>query len=262
MSLPHYIILQRHGQGVHNVVLKQMREGKLSQYPKWLSEKPDKDVGLSDEGIKQSAAAGTRLIELQKELAIESFGRIYCSPYKRCRQTLGHTLISAGITDQDIYLDQRLRERNWGEFMLGNTDDWVHIHRTNRKNIDPYFWQPPNGESIAEVAEGRIRNFLDTLHRDNTSSSILVCAHGDWINAFRMNIERIDPSTYSKIDTFIPNCMFIIYSRVNPKTKKISPYMRWVKGICGDDPSLSWNKEKWQEFKPQKTISVNDLIKS
>ena len=63
------------------------------------------DNPLNEYGINQAKIVGDKLKNIK-------FAKIFCSPLLRTRQTLENL----GVTCKDIVYDERLLERNYGEF--------------------------------------------------------------------------------------------------------------------------------------------------
>ena len=106
------VIFIRHAESLGNAAVKERGESALS-------DKSLADCGISPTGHEQAAA-------LRPEFEGRRFAAIYCSPARRCRETLlGIYPDTAGLP---VRVDSRLAEgRGWAEFNeLGplNPTDW------------------------------------------------------------------------------------------------------------------------------------------
>lgn len=138
----------RHGQTAWNV-LKKM-QGSI-------------DVPLNDIGKKQA-------YETKLNLKGRKFDFIFCSPLIRARET-------AKIINSDrklnIIFDDRLRERNYGEFEGTNkasfnyNDFWAY-HKNLKYN---------KAENVQDFFK-RIYDFLDELKANYSNNNILIVCHG------------------------------------------------------------------------------------
>ncbi len=146
------LYLIRHGQTAWNV------EGRAQGHS---------DVGLDDEGLRQSRLLGRafRGVEL---------ARVVSSDLSRALET-ARTVASA--TGAPLTTDPRLREQCFGEWEGRLYSDWraeIEVHATN-SGQPPADFAPPRGESIREVWE-RIGEFASTLCLKD--GDLAVVSHG------------------------------------------------------------------------------------
>lgn len=141
-------LLIRHGQTEWNALKKV--QGKA-------------DIELNEKGIKQ--ANDTKIL-----LKNEKIDLIVCSPLTRAIQTA--KIINNG-RNLPIVFDERLSERNFGEFEgMSNTDFDYESFWSYKQNIE---YQ--KAENIREFFQ-RVYSFLDDIHLKYKNKRILLVAHG------------------------------------------------------------------------------------
>jgi NAD+ kinase len=157
-----------------------------------------------------------------------------------------------------------LRERDWGVFdnmaedeRLVKYPDWK-----KKRKQDGFFWAPPNGESVADVCL-RNERILNTLHRECSDKRVVIVLHGETMWAFRVRLERMSQKRYHELDESkdpkdqIYNCQILHYTRRNPGTNELAPYLNWFRSICPSDLRLSRNS--WETIVRPK-YSNEDLL--
>ena len=146
-----YVI--RHGQTEWNVLKKMQGSA---------------DIPLNEKGLEQAQQGKLNVKNI-------SFDKIFCSPLIRAKQT-------ANIVNEDRHLDivydERLRERNYGEFEGTNkssfnyNDFWAYnknLKYTKAENVQNFF--------------ARIYDFLDYLKSDYSDKNILIVCHAGVLKA-------------------------------------------------------------------------------
>lgn len=260
-GMPVDLVLVRHGQSEGNIAVKAALNGDESFYTDAFVNTPGHQWRLSQKGRDQAACTGAWLREqFIDNPRLGPFDRHYVSPFVRTRETAAlldvhwttpaRRIAFAGLSlpfsctkqthQPRWYLNRSLRERNWGWIdtlpkSRFNTSPEFALSRKQQDN-DPLYWTPPGGESIADVAENRVRNFLDTLHREMTGRRVIAVTHGEWMSAFRTIIERLDDDQFADIDAdsgeSIHNCEVFHYTRRNPHVRHgsdISGRVEWVR---------------------------------
>lgn len=177
------LVLVRHGQSEWN--LKNLFTG-------W------RDVDLTEQGVAEATAAGTRL----KAQGI-SFGCSFTSGLRRAQRTLGLILDELGQPDVPVTRDEALNERDYGDLAGLNKDDarekWgeeqVHIWRRS------YNIAPPGGESLRDTG-ARVWPYY--IHRIQPhvlrGEKVLVAAHGNSLRALMMALEGLTPDEVVKLE--------------------------------------------------------------
>lgn len=141
-------LLIRHGQTEWNALKKV--QGKA-------------DIKLNEKGIKQAK-------DVKDKLKDEQIDLILCSPLIRAVETAN---IINGDRDIPILIDERLSERDFGEFEgMSNTDFDYESFWSYKQNIE---YQ--KAENIREFFQ-RVYSFLDDIHLKYKNKRILLVAHG------------------------------------------------------------------------------------
>lgn len=241
MAMPIDLVLVRHGQSEGNVAKKLSEQGDHSafQNPKFAA-RPSSLWRLTDVGRSQAVAAGQWI----RDNISGPFDRRYVSEFVRAQETAA----LLGIEGPPWYRELYLRERNWGDMDVISEDDrrLLFAASLGRKDVDPLLWRPPNGESLADLCL-RTDRMLDTLHRENNGSKVIIVNHGESMWSFRIRLERISMERYLELDRsaypqdHIHNCQILHYSRRNPETGVIEPYLNWFRSVCPTNLALSSN---------------------
>ena len=135
------------------------------------------DIPLNETGILQAEGAS-------EFISKKDFSAVFVSPLKRAHHTAKIVLKEKA---HRIVLDERLKERSYGEFEGKTFEEYVKVSKD-----DPYF-TPQGGESRIEFGK-RINHFFETL--DAKHQNILVIAHGGVFNAilrslFNLSLEEV-----------------------------------------------------------------------
>lgn len=250
MSMPKDLILVRHGQSEGNVATEAAKNGDESRYTEAFMTTPGSQWRLTDTGRAQAQAIGAWLRQDAfpgiywgpTRFQAARFHAHFVSPYVRARETAGHL----GLPEADWRLNRALRERDWGDIgaiprsQFESSTWWAENAKTKR--ADPLYWCAPNGESVAHIAENRVRNFLDTLHREHPHQRVLAVLHAETMQAFRLVLERMSDEGYAAMDRDpaqrIANCEALHYTRIDPFTgiddrrserQRTAPRLTWVR---------------------------------
>ena len=170
------LVLVRHGQSDWN--LKNLFTG-------W------RDVGLTEKGIAEAGAAGTRL----KAQGLH-FDVAFTSALSRAQRTLDLVLEEMGETNITVFKDQALNERDYGDLSGLNKDDarkkWgeEQVHAWRRS----YDVAPPGGESLKDTAARVLPYYIqEILPRVLRGERVIVAAHGNSLRALVMVLECLSP---------------------------------------------------------------------
>ena len=163
----------------------------------------DADVELSPLGRDQAAAVGRWLAEAPEAWRPTL---VLTSPYRRAAETARAALGSSGVP---LDVDERLRERDLGAFdgLTGRGIRARHpAEAARRDKVGKFYYQPPSGESWADVVL-RVRSFLADLGHGFEGQHLWVFTHQAVIMAFRYVLEDIDEQRLLEIDreVQIPN---------------------------------------------------------
>ncbi len=279
MTMPHHLILIRHGESEGNVAGAAAKQGDLSHFTDEYVTTPGRRWQLTATGRAQAQATGAWLRELLADTrAFGPVGRHYVSPYDRTRQTAGHLgLVDDSGRPAEWFLNRTLRERDWGDIEtipIGEfLESELYANNARRREIDPLYWRPPGGESICDVAENRVRNFLDTLHREMGDRTVVAVSHGEFIRATRITLERTDDATYVAWETDpvqrIHNCEVFHYTRIVPPgtwpgvTGPVLSRIGFLRRARPLEVDSGWQMQvgEWMRL-PYSTLSNEDLCQA
>ncbi|OLT55041.1 phosphoglycerate mutase [Corynebacterium sp. CNJ-954] len=249
MTMPKNLILVRHGQSEANVIQRADKAGDQALFSEETMLVADRSWRLTDAGVSQAHAAGEWITN-----HVDDLDRCITSPYVRTRETAANLgLVGARWEENRV-----VRERSWGEIspLPRKVFEEQYAHNALLRRKDPLYWAPPAGESIANVAENRVRNMLSTLHRESSEQNVLVVTHGDFMWSTRLVLERWSDEEFLRYDKdpemTIFNCTVLHYTRISPDTGGVAPWMRWVRAahpFC-DKTTGQWRmvEQPWQRF--------------
>ena len=260
MSMPLDLYVIRHGESEANVIVQAGEQGDNSLYTQDNVTVPDRSWRLTATGRKQADCIGRWLVSQQ-----QLFDRYMVSPYVRTRETAATMALPKAKWEEN----RVLRERSWGEINTITKDEFKnnYARNWNFKNTDPLYWRPPAGESIADVAEDRVHNFLTSLSRKSDSESVVMVTHGDFMLALMLTIEDLADEEFlhraDSDDWKITNCTCLHYTRRDPETGRTSKRVRWEQTARPvlDETTGRWEVkvEPWREFK-RPYLSNGDLV--
>lgn len=261
MGMPNDLVLVRHGESEGNIATNAASQGDHRYYTDAFMTTPGHQWRLTETGREQAAIMGAWI----QDHVAPRFDRYYVSPYVRTRETAGCLQLAAASWRPN----RALRERDWGDIGSMRKDDFESdpMYKASfwmQKN-DPLYWVAPGGESIAQVAEDRVRNILNTLHRENTGQKVVAVTHGEAMWAFRLVLERLNDEEFALLDKDksekIHNCEALHYSRLNPETGEQAPRLTWMRRSrpVFEDEKWSVSVSPWREIK-FKEYSNADLL--
>jgi NAD+ kinase len=242
MAMPIDLILVRHGQSEQNLASHAARQGDKSYYSDEYRARHVSKHRLTPLGREQAEKAGDWL----KTHGFAQFDRRYVSSYVRAKETAA----LLNVDGPNWYVDPLLREREWGEY---DTMSWEErstriAESVRTRKTDSFYWVPPNGESIAEMTV-RLRTFFDTWHRECSDKKVLVVCHGEVIWGFRFMLERMSIENWTELEAStapgvkVYNCQILHYTRRNPETGELVPYLNWMRSVNAAQPD---NSTAWQ----------------
>lgn len=150
----------------------------------------DEAVVLSATGRQQADDAGRRLAELAPGRRPTS---ALVSPYRRTRETY-ERMVAAGGLDLPAHTDERLRERDVGQFdrLTGAGLRKRHPGEAARRGRTAKAWyRAPGGESWADVAL-RVRSLVGLTLPRMAGERVLLVTHQAVVMAFRAVLEGLD----------------------------------------------------------------------
>lgn len=269
MGMPNTLVLVRHGQSEGNVAVEASKRGDTSLFTDAYVSTPGHQWRLTDTGRAQAAAIGGWLTEH----LCPAFDTYLVSPYVRTRETAGHL----DLPGARWRLNRALRERDWGDIGSVTREEFrarPEFELSARMQVaDPLYWAPPGGESIAQVAEDRVRNVLSTLHREEDGRSVIAVTHGETMWSFRLVLERLNDDLFNHMDSEtsekIHNCQALIYTRLDPATGRQSERLSWLRRVTPrvtdapgtSEPHIEVIDEGWRELEFS-TYTNAELLRS
>lgn len=258
MPLPLDLILVRHGQSEGNVAIAKSHAGDNSLFTKEFSARHTATYRLTDVGISQAKAAGDWL---KKNLKHPYFDRYLTSEYVRAMETAANL----DLPDADWQIDFFLREREWGDLDGLNYAEQREKFSRNleMKDSEPFFWTPPNGESFAAVCSNRISWVLSNLEKEYSDKRAIIVCHEEILWAFRIMIEKLRQSDFIELfnstepENKMVNCQIFHYTRKDPKTGLVLPYINWVRTV---DPVNGEFETDWREIFPKMARFTNEEL--
>lgn len=233
MTLPIDLVLVRHGQSEGNAAKRLSERGEHSTLGDVFRDRHTRSFRLTALGRKQAIAAGKWI---RKEFFKDPIGfdRYYTSEYARAMETSG----LLGLLDAEWFRDFNLTERNWGHLdaLPENERLKQYGEQLRLRDIEPFFWTPDNGESFAELCR-RLRDVLQTLHRECRDKRVIIVCHGEVMWAFRVLLERMPQQTFKELHLSkdakhrINNCQILHYTRRNPDTGKLAEHADWMRAV-------------------------------
>lgn len=182
----------------------------------------DADVELSETGREQARALG-RWLAGRGRAALPTL--VVASPYRRAAETAALALEGlrspddrdcSGAVEPGPEHDERLRERDLG-VLDGLTPLGVRNRHPDeaarRERLGKFYYQPPSGESWADVAQ-RVRGLLADL-RSHDGARVWLFSHQAVIMTFRYVLEGITEPDLLDLDrrVRIPNASVTTYRR-------------------------------------------------
>jgi NAD+ kinase len=261
MTMPIDLVLVRHGESEGNVARRFSVAGDNSVFTDEFCSRHNSRFRLTDRGREQARAAGSWL----KQNFGEKFDRYLVSGYLRAMETAALLELPDALWYQDFYL----RERDMGLFEIMSEDDKKRKHPEvyRQYEYDPFYWTPPNGESIAQLCL-RIDRVLHTLHRECSEKRVIVVAHGLVMWAFIVRIERLTSAQYLErsqsrdLVHHIRNCQIVHYTRRDPDTDSLCNRADWVRSICPWDTANSatlWRKIERPSFTNEQLMEAAEV---
>jgi broad specificity phosphatase PhoE len=254
MALPDHIVLVRHGYSEGNAV-SHSTDGDPEYYTDEFKERPGKDWRLMERGVEEARASGIWIAKyILEAYGLENgFDFHLTSPLARPRETAGNL----NLPNADWRIEPRIRERDWGDIESMSKAEYQRLYPVNaaKKLMDPLYWRPPGGESIAQVADTRVKSILGTLHdqhdRKGVNSAIL-STHGEFVWAAHFVFERMAHEDWDKaekdISRKIKNGQVVHFTRLDPETGEQAPTVSWVRSVCPwETPD---NPGEWRTIRP------------
>jgi len=247
--MPINLVLVRHGQSEGNKAKRMSEAGDNSAFTEGFKKRHSSSFRLTDLGKRQASVIGQWLrAEFYGTFGWpHCFDRYYVSEYVRAIETAGLMDLPDAHWKKDFYLT----ERNWGDLDICPEEEREEKfgEALRRREVQPFFWKPPNGESFVELCL-RVDRVLHTLHRECSDQNVIAVCHGEVMRAFQVRLERTSQERFKEL-TFskekwdrIYNCQAIHYTRREPITGKLENHANWVRSVRiapnGGERSTGW----------------------
>lgn len=191
---PIELVAVRHGQSTANAAFAEAEISGALSVP--ITDR-DSDLLLTDLGRAQADALGRRLATRPPDL-------VYCSPYRRTRDTLAivlKRLADAGAQEPPVRFDERLRDRETGAWEMKTSAALRRAYPeecARRERIGAFYFRPPGGENFPDVAL-RIRSVLRDALPDAVGRRLLIVAHDAVVLMLRFVLEGLDVEDVDRI---------------------------------------------------------------
>ena len=175
----------------------------------------DADTPLSELGEQQSQALAAWFDALPAD---ERPTHLMSSPFVRSYQTCAAITTRLRIDADEISLDERLREKEFG-ILDRYTSQGIRATfpelAEQRALVGKFYFRPPGGESWCDVIL-RLRSVVEVLRRDHVGDRVVIVAHQVIVNCFRYLLECMDEKAILEIDRLadVPNCSITEYGFV------------------------------------------------
>ncbi|EAY23735.1 phosphoglycerate mutase family protein [Trichomonas vaginalis G3] len=247
LNMPIDLVLVRHGAAEGNIAFAQSRKGNDELFTDKFMERHESKWRLTPEGKQQSIITGNYI----KQNISPIFGAYIVSEYIRAMETAA----LLNLPNAHWIKNGFLRERNFGD--LSGLSYREREERFSRalelRKRDAFYWKPPSGESLADLAL-RVDYIIGSIqHMSLTPSSVIIVTHFNVMQLFRTRIERIRQSHFEEKLIKVPeelkikNAGIIHYTRKNPKNGKIADTYHWRRIIT------PWHRKlcnpPWTEIK-------------
>jgi broad specificity phosphatase PhoE len=189
---PRTITLVRHGESVGNLADAKAHDEQADRLD---LPARDADVELSDTGRRQAGALHRWFTDADPE---QRPTLVLSSPYRRAADT---ALLALG-EELEVVVDERLRERDLGLFdgLTGRGIRSAYADEAKRRDkVGKFYYQPPSGESWADVVL-RVRSLLADLRHGFDDARVWMFSHQAVIMSFRYVLEGLDEQRLLEID--------------------------------------------------------------
>ncbi len=205
---------------------------------------------LTQKGEQQAITAG---LWIRENIQEGVFNRYYTSTYRRARRTAG----LLGLPDAQWDVKDYIREHDWGNLDVMTDDErWEkYPDLMKHREINPYYFSSPGGESLAGVLFRVRSGIINTVYRELPNKTGIIVSHANVMWPVRMIIEGWTPEQYlarreeHRPEDKINNCQIFEYSRVHPLSSEISDRFNWFRTINPMDLNSEYNKWNYIEHK-------------
>jgi len=145
--------------------------------------------GLSDLGRRQVAAS------LAAERSLDASTLIVSSDFERALETARLVHRTLGCTTP-IAVDERLRERNFGELELGSDDGYASVWERDAADPDSNWRGVESPNRVMRRVTSLVADY-EASHRDAT---LLLVSHGDALQILQTAFNKLDASRHRSLE--------------------------------------------------------------
>jgi NAD+ kinase len=230
---PLELVFVRHGESEGNVAVKAAENGDASHFTDDFKNRHSSTWNLTPKGEQQAQAAGAWIKE---NINGGIFDAHYASTYRRAKRTAG----LLGLPNASWRIRDYLREHDWGNLDVMTDEERLSKYPDimDRREINPYYFAAPGGESLADVMIRARVGILSTLYRKVPNGRAIVVSHGNMMWPIRIILEGLLPDEYLSLKNQkdpaykINNCQVFHFTRVDPKTGEIANKFTWFRSVC------------------------------
>lgn len=256
---PLELVFVRHGESEGNVAVKAAENGDPSFFTEEFRARHSSSWDLTSRGIDQAKSAGRWL---RNNINHGIFDGYYASTYRRAKRTAGFLNLPKAKWNLRDYI----REHDWGnlDVMTDEERQARYPDAMDKREINPFYFAAPGGESLADVLIRARVGILATLYRRLANKRGIVVTHGNMIWPIRIIMEGILPEEYLEIkrekepQDKINNCQILQYSRIDPQTNTVTEKFSWFRSVC--PWNLNPKTDTWRPILHHK-YSNKELVK-
>ena len=207
---PESLTLVRHGESLGNLADAEAQRQGVDRLD---LDVRDADVDLSDAGRRQADALQAWLRRAEED---ERPTVVVSSPYRRAMDT---AMRATDGLDLEVVLDERLRERDLGVFD-GLTGQGIRSQYADeaerRRKVGKFYYQPPSGESWADVVL-RVRSVLADLRHGFEGARVWLFSHQAVIMSYHYVLDGLTEEQLMEVDrsTRLGNVSMTSYRRTH-----------------------------------------------
>ena len=221
--VPDNLFLVRHGQS----------EGNVTQGSESLSHltvaTPDNELRLTPKGVSQANAAGVWFKEYFAEHPNTSVHG-YCSSFIRALETAGHLGLGLEWRPYPFII-----ERSWGEFESLSPEQQAKWKASKKRS--PLYAPMPNGQSLSALLPTN-HIFMQMLHREHSSDTVVAVCHGERILTLRYLLERMTDRRFAELmasrslSERVRNAQILQYTSIDPESGEKFQSFQFMRSLC------------------------------
>ena len=158
------------------------------------------DTQLNDVGRSQASSAGKYIQMLELEHPV-----IYSSPLQRAFET---TCIVSGFKEQEIIIDERLKEMGFGDYEGIPMEETPRSFRSTLFDKTSQYIPTGDGETISGVTERMLSFFKEITNKYSSQNrDVIAISHGAAIHALMVALYGLDMDDFWSFDVY--NCAVV-----------------------------------------------------